>query len=130
MFDSQDFLRLADWLEREGTASGVPEAAYRTVVSRAYYSVYGRARLWVEEQSHAGSLHHVSVRGGSHARVWQTLLGQPVHELRRIGLRGDHLRSQRVRADYDLIATPDWDNLARWVIQDAREVPQLLDQLR
>lgn len=37
----RDYLTLAEHLERSGRETGVPEAALRSAVSRAYYAVYG-----------------------------------------------------------------------------------------
>lgn len=46
MFNWGDYLRLADYLLRSADQTGIPEAAYRSALSRAYYSVFCSVREW------------------------------------------------------------------------------------
>ncbi len=127
MFDWHDFFKLAERLERESEDSPLEEAILRTVIGRAYYSVFCRAQQWIN--SHPGRFNELSrQRGGSHERVWGLLKAHEAPQLQEVGVRGDALKRVRHRADY----TPDW--LGDWriaatdAIRNAQELHDLIDR--
>ncbi len=71
----------------------VTEAAYRTAVSRAYYSVFYPARDLKKE-------HRLSASGSEHERVVRAL--QSRKEFLPLGNALDMMRKERIKADYHL----------------------------
>lgn len=73
------------------------EAALRSAVSRAYYSVYHQARIRLNSNN-------VSIPPddflGSHQRQWKVFREHLDVNCKRIGVNGDRLREFRTRADY------------------------------
>ncbi len=91
MFEWSKYLDLANELvQRED------EAAKRTAVSRAYYSVFCMARNWLEVKSipigHGMNDHHI---------VWSTFEKLQGKRAKKIGLEGQRLRRARNMMDYD-----------------------------
>ncbi len=90
-FDWQQFLVYAQSVDLQSAS----EAALRTVVSRAYYAAYWKARRRVERQ------HFVVPRQNAHQEVWDRYAsvknadGTPLKEL------GESLKSKRANADYE-----------------------------
>jgi len=100
-FDPYDFLRLAEDLARKPDPS---QAELRAAVGRAYYAIFlqGRARLMARGRMNATGT------GDEHRIVTRRLRQRS----RALGATANALRTQRNRADYNL--------LARFVAADVR----------
>ncbi len=120
MFDWEEFLAFAERLvERD-----VEEVALRTAISRAYYAVYHRASTYIRDNDllPAGE-------GLTHRKVWDTL--QAASERRRfdIGSRGRRLQRRRTSADYHNPYPGDIQDAARFSVNEARSMLDLIDPL-
>ena len=89
-FDWMKYLTLAKELARRPD-----EEAQRTAVSRAYYAVFGRARLRLQADG------VVLPRQGAHEFVWNTFQNDTDPARQQIGIDGDRLKRVRRNADYD-----------------------------
>lgn len=92
-FDWSEYLTLAHELARRPGE----EAALRSAISRAYYSVYHRAGIRLRQNK-------VPIPPdpllGPHQRQWKVYSDHASPLCRKIGLDGDRLRESRHRADY------------------------------
>lgn len=90
-FDWLRYLRLAEKLIEE---SG--EENKRAAVSRAYYSVYKKASIYLEDKSMSPDTRSAK---DTHGSIWKAfeILG---HGGREIADMGDRLKRKRVEADY------------------------------
>ena len=91
-FDWRDYLTLAEELAQRTQDA----ASLRSAISRAYYSAFCSARDFLQREGVP-----LRVAGGIHEAVWQTFLNDPRRQWVSIGQRGDLLRRDRARADYE-----------------------------
>lgn len=91
VFDWADYLALARRLAGEPS-----EASHRSAISRAYYSVYHSARLFLVETESF----QTSTGAPVHAQLWKAFRNKGA-TYNAIGLKGDRLRVNRTQADYD-----------------------------
>jgi hypothetical protein len=91
-FDWTEFLNLAEEL-----ADRDDEAARRSAVSRAYYSVFCVARDALEIRG----LFNRREAASHHQEVWDAFVDDSRREWKRIGAVGHLLREERRQADYD-----------------------------
>ena len=96
-FDWNEYLKLATQLG--GMAD---DAAKRSSVSRAYYSVFHAASLSLKTNNVAMNPRYERDR---HLRVWNAYMSSAKKDCRRIGCAGQRLKDLRQKADYD----PDTD---------------------
>jgi uncharacterized protein (UPF0332 family) len=113
-FRWEEYLALARELSVKGG-----EAAMRAAISRAYYAAYHTARL------HKGSKTAVATRGGPHVAVWQALKESGDTDWRKAGNRGNEIRLNRQRADYDDYV-PGLTDLTHRTLRIADEIVQTL----
>ena len=90
MFDWSDFKTLAEELRGQET-----EAAKRTAISRIYYTVYWRARLFLENEGFM-----IRQYEGSHIQIWNQYKQKSGQTNKAIGRFGSELHRFRVQADY------------------------------
>ncbi len=99
MFKWDDYLTLADELSQRSE-----EHCLRTAVSRAYYAAYGMAVAWYK--TNVGPVPRPTVKGrklGIHEALWYAFQ-DPKHADKSyadVGAKGDALRRQRTKPDYD-----------------------------
>ncbi len=114
-FDWREYLNLADHLNAPPRPY-TPEAASRTVVSRAYYAAYCHARNYA-----AANLNFVPQNiAADHANLRQHFRGrnEPI-----IASHLDRLRDWRNKCDYDdTLPAPHLTMMVRASLQAAREV--------
>ncbi len=111
-FDWQEFLNLAESLLAVDT-----EAAYRSAISRAYYSVFNVAL----ERAHENKCRFDSeLETGIHKKCWALYSKGPDLTCVQLGIDGDRLRESRVRADYKSGEYRRLSEDARQVIAKAR----------
>jgi uncharacterized protein (UPF0332 family) len=91
-FSWSQYLTLADELAQRTHDA----ASLRSAISRAYYAVFCSAR----DLLHAEGV-PLRQAGGLHEAVWQAFLTDPRRQRISIGQRGDRLRRDRARADYE-----------------------------
>lgn len=92
-FDWQEFLGLAERLLTMDT-----EASYRSAISRAYYSFFNPA--FERAQKNNCCNFQPDASGGMHVRCWGAYKKSPDPRCTKLGIDGDRLREQRVKADY------------------------------
>ena len=92
MFDWDNFQILAEELRRKED-----EASQRTSVSRLYYSVYWKARIFLEND---GFQVRDNAGKGSHEQVWSEFNRREGINNKAIYRNGDELKKNRVKADY------------------------------
>ena len=112
-----EYLVLAEALLQAPAILAPEEACYRAAISRAYYAVYGAARLHAHDQEGL----HLPATAEAHQRVITHYRqgASPLH--RAIGDSLRQLRSARNRADYDdQLARPR--ALAQFAVRRARQV--------
>src|SRR5690606_6773141 len=94
-FDWKNYLRLAEYLYSNVDS----EAAYRTGISRAYYSVFCAAKLFCINEK---ILSQGQTKGSHvHRNVISALISHEEREFKRIGKKLETLREKRNEADYD-----------------------------
>jgi uncharacterized protein (UPF0332 family) len=119
-----DYLVLAEALLQAHTTLAPEEACWRAAISRAYYAVYGVARMRARDQEGlrlppAAEAHQRVITHYRHG-------ASPLH--RAIGDSLRQLRSARNRADYDeQLARPL--ALAQFAVRRARQVVRQLEAL-
>ena len=91
MFDWSEYLSLANEMVQRPE-----EAAKRAAVSRAYYSVFCRARNWLEIQGIP-----IGHNNSDHNTVWTAFERLQGKSAKRIGQEGKRLRRARNMVDYD-----------------------------
>jgi hypothetical protein len=92
-FDWQEFLHLAERLLQCDS-----EAAFRSAISRAYYSVFNAA--FERAQKNNCLKFDPANKTGMHVRCWALYRKGPDQSCINVGIEGDRLREARVRADY------------------------------
>src|SRR5438309_1228351 len=118
-FDWQEFLTLAENLLESNT-----EAAYRTAISRAYYSVFNVARERAERNN---CVFDPNAEGGMHKKCWNLYRRGPDPNCMQLGVEGGRLSELRVRADYK---NGDYIRLNEDATQFIRDVKQFKNKLR
>jgi hypothetical protein len=91
-FDWREFLVLAETLLESRS-----EAAYRSAISRAYYSVYNQASERAQKNE---CKFDPAIDAGMHKKCWGFYRKGPDPNCAQLGVDGDRLRESRVRADY------------------------------
>jgi uncharacterized protein (UPF0332 family) len=114
-FDWSSYLSLAREL---AVAPG--EAARRSAVSRAYYTVFNKARLMLEREGVV-----VATSGKAHEDVWNAL-ERAGKGRRRLGQGGKRLRDQRRKADYD-DEIREFDKFLEDAMRSAESLNRLVD---
>jgi uncharacterized protein (UPF0332 family) len=112
-FDWTEFLTLAKEL-----AARPDEAARRSAVSRAYYSVLGQARTLFDARGEVSA----TVQA---ATLWKVLQEKGDAPRREIGVSAGRLRGKRNRADYD----PTVQGLENLVKSSLLEAEHLISML-
>ena len=90
MFDWNDFKTIADELGQSDS-----EAALRTAISRIYYAVYWRSRLFLESEGFILRQYEAS-----HIQIWNEYKKKAGQTNRAIGKSGSELHRFRIQADY------------------------------
>lgn len=88
-FDWNEFRAFAESLRESET-----EAAKRTAISRIYYAVYHRAKIYLESEGFQFRQFE-----SSHRQIWDEFKDKG-RTFAAIGNTGDRLRANRVKADY------------------------------
>lgn len=120
-FDWQEFLNLAETLLQTNT-----DAAHRSAISRAYYSIFNVARERAERNN---CVFPPDADGGMHKKCWNVYKRGPDPTCKQLGVDGGRLAETRVRADYK---NGDYVRLAEeaaQVIRDARSFRNRLNAL-
>jgi len=116
-FAWRDYLGLAEALVQARTTLAPEEACCRAAVRRAYYAVYGVARI----QARDHEVLQLPATGAAHQQVSLHYRTGPSPRHREIGERLRQLRRARNRADYaDQLARPV--ATAQWAVRQARQV--------
>ena len=89
-----DYQRLAEELRQRED-----EASLRTAISRFYYSIYHRARTYLEDEGVP-----LSTRDSSHKVVWKAY-ERMGGSCRSVGINGDRIRENRRIADYEEVVS-------------------------
>jgi hypothetical protein len=121
-FDWLHFLQVSKYLY-----ANVPkdEASCRSGISRAYYSVFGYARLFCVTQ---GLLKQSDLRGHDvHQKLISSLKHSEVQEFFTIGTRIDALKIRRQESDYNAFAKNMDDSLLLDTINKAQDVITLMN---
>ena len=95
-FDWSHYLVLANDLSKCERADPLAEAKQRCAVSRAYYSVFIRARNLLRRKDHV-----YVPRDRTHQFVIEQFRGAPIAERQEIGDHLQELLKYRTNADYD-----------------------------
>lgn len=90
MFDGNDFKTLADELRENDS-----EARLRTAISRIYYSVYWRSRIFLESEGFILRQYEAS-----HIQIWNEYKKEAGQTNRAIGKGGSELHRFRIQANY------------------------------
>ncbi len=89
IFDWNDFRKLAEELRKRED-----EAAKRTAISRVYYAIYWKARLYLEDEGFI-----FRQNDSSHRQIWEEYKNKGL-TFRAISISGSELHRNRVQADY------------------------------
>ena len=115
-FDWNEYYLLAERLKE-----GDEEARLRSAISRAYYSVYCRARNYL-----IACGVNIPETGSGHKFVWNHYRKAGGKTLPAIGINGDRLHRNRTRADYD----DEMDRLNESVGESFRYATNVLSYLK
>lgn len=118
MFDWNDFKILAERLRGEKT-----EAAKRTAISRVYYTIYWRARIFLENE---GFL--IRQFEGSHIQIWNQYKQKSGQTNKAVGRFGSELHRFRVQADY-IAEIGNIEQLTEDSFQLAEKITVYLEQI-
>ena len=111
-FDWREFLVLAERLLESQS-----EAACRSAISRAYYSIYNQAS---ERAQRNGCRFDPTLDGGMHKKCWGVYRKGPDPNCKQLGVDGDRLRESRVRADYKSGEYRRLQEEAAQIVKDAK----------
>jgi len=117
-FDWREFHAFAERLLEFGS-----EAAYRSAISRAYYSLYNQA--W-ERAVRNNCRFDPTVEAGLHKKCWGAYRKGPDPNCIKLGVDADRVRESRVRADYK---SGEYLRLREEAIQIVKDVAVLADRL-
>lgn len=121
------YLTLAEHILDTAAQSGAPEAAYRSVASRAYYACLCRGRDFLVARG-LMEQRDVTRERDSHVAVIRRLRRAAGPSRRFIGVNTDLLRNTRRHADYE--AAPDFTaDQAEKALEIANEVYKRLEAL-
>lgn len=119
-FNWAEYLTLAEELAgRHGD-----EAAQRAAVSRAYYTVYCRARNALEDRQ---LFDREQITKTPHQDVWDTFEEDYRTEWILIGQLGSNLKQDRVKADYN-DRLPNLENLTKGAMRQAKKLRRVLQK--
>lgn len=116
-FDWNSYLALAEELAKRHE-----EAAKRTSISRAYYSAFHDAMIRAERNFGPKQ------GGNSHEWCWNKYIYTRNDDCNQLGIDGQRLKAQRVKADYDAVINRLEDAVTR-ALQDARSLKQRIAAL-
>lgn len=120
-----DYLKAAEALIQARNTFAPPEARYRAAISRTYYAAYCTARNHARDREGYTPV----ASGADHRRVAEHYREGISRKHHKIGETLTRLLIERNRADYDDDIDQDLRRLAQFVVQDARQVFALLQQL-
>jgi uncharacterized protein (UPF0332 family) len=109
-FDWKGFLEVARVLSKEAGS-----AAQRTAISRAYYAVFGLARIRLSSQGFIPP-----TDGEAHSFVWKRFSGRKERVCVQIASIGTRLFRVRKQADYDA-SFPGLQKAAETAVADAED---------
>lgn len=123
-FDWSDYLALAEILNNTASISPVPEANFRSAISRAYYAAFCKARNFLKSSDG----YNPPEDGTIHKDVMEIFMYSSDQDRSFIGLLLKDMRWKRNIVDYN---DEFWDQRAKAeaVLIDAREVIQILKEL-
>ncbi len=121
-FDWLDYLTLAEYMNSKAGEFPDEEACYRSVVSRAYFSVYCLTRNFVKE------VDKVTFGSDDHHRLQKHLLEHPHRIRNKIGLQLRELHQYRKKADYQDNLDEMPVNTASKALTKARKIERELAQ--
>jgi uncharacterized protein (UPF0332 family) len=117
IFDWDEFRKLANELRERDT-----EASQRTAVSRVYYAVYWKARMFLEDEGFI-----FRQNDSSHRQIWEEYKNKGL-TFRAISVSGSALHQNRVKADY-FAEIKDLDTLLKESFKLAENVFSYLQQI-
>lgn len=106
-FDWEGFLKIAETLK--DNPGEYKEAAFRTAISRAYYSIYHNALDYAMNQGFP------KPKSDSHAKLIEHFKLEDIENNKRIAVKIDELYQWRIRSDY----RADFKNLSQSVVSSA-----------
>ena len=124
-FDWNDYLTLAEYLSENRAATGVPEAALRSAVSRAYYYAYGQGWRWATQQSPQPFV--PQHRGADHGAFRSWLRSRSLNGAAQILER---LHNWRIVCDYRDVDSPQLAAACPFVLRQARAFLRMLGVTR
>ena len=122
-FDWQNYLRLAQYMMDRAVEFPETEACYRSVVSRAYYSVFCLARNCVSE------FDGENFYGNDHQALQDHFMSHTHRARTRLGNKLGQLHQDRKKADYDDDLGEAPVNKAGKALRQANEILEGLAQL-
>lgn len=122
-FDWHSYLAFAEEVSTMAPDFAEPEAAYRSVVSRAYYAVYCSARNLIKQKDHKEFV------GNAHQGL-HDYLKEHAHPVRQqLGRRLHALHQLRKKADYEDDLAQPAVRLAGHALKSAKDIESNLEQL-
>lgn len=122
-FDWLGYLTLADYMNDNADKFPDQEACYRSVVSRAYYSVYCLIRNYVRD------IDDVAFHSDDHHKLQEHLRNHPHRPRQRLGNQIRELHQHRKKADYDDNLDELPVNKAKRALAQARRIERSVAQL-
>lgn len=117
IFNWDDYRQIAEELRERET-----EAAKRTAISRIYYAVYWKARIFLEEEGFI-----FRQNDSSHRQIWDEYKNKGL-TFRAISISGSALYQNRIKADY-IAEIRDLENLLKESFKLAENVFNYLQQI-
>lgn len=96
-FKWQDYIQLAEDLNKEANNSSLSEANYRASISRTYYGCFCTARNFLVKERNQT----ISRSGRAHQEVKNKFKESSNYNDRQVGVNLERLRIDRNKADYD-----------------------------
>jgi hypothetical protein len=112
-FDWNNYFILAEEL-----ALRSDEASKRTSISRAYYSAFHDAMIRAERNCGPKQ------GGNSHDWCWNRYIYTLDDSCNQLGIDGNRLKAQRVKADYEAATIPRLDDYVARALADARRLKE------
>ncbi|MBD3233215.1 MAG: hypothetical protein GF315_05780 [candidate division Zixibacteria bacterium] len=127
-FNCRDFFEIANYLLQNDTAGSHLDAArYRTVIGRAYYAAFLRARDYMSDFC---NVDFDKDRTSLHNRVARYLQTSSDSKIRFAGVKLDSLRRGRSKADYSRDMIVNIKRVAESAISNSRQIIKELEKLR